>query len=190
MYKVKYMEKDIKLRKFIAATICEYFSEQINIGDNTNYGKILDKTDNQYYFKNNNFPKGSWVHKKLVKKKEDLIFNEPLKNRGWVSPKYVISAFVNPISYEKIEKYSNEMTSKMMQHGFPPIKGYPLFIDENDIKRFSNFLSGEKITENDLGKYAWVVTDGHHRVVSALNVGLPQLRTSIDYSYVDEKDFI
>jgi hypothetical protein len=178
------------LRKFVATTIREYLNENANIGDNTNYGKILDKTDTQYFFKNNNFPKGSWIHKSLVKKTDEPTFDEPLKNRGWISPDYVISAFANPISSDKIEKYSDEMRLKMMEHDFPPIKGYPIIIDEGDIERFKYFLSGEKITEDDLGRYAWVVTDGHHRVVSALNVGLPQLKTSIDYSYVDEKDFI
>jgi hypothetical protein len=33
------------IRKFIATTIREYLNENINIGDNTNYGVILDKTD-------------------------------------------------------------------------------------------------------------------------------------------------
>ena len=65
-----------------------------------------------------------------------------------------------------------------------------IIIDEGDIDRFEYFLSGKKITEKNLGEYAWVVTDGHHRVVSALEVGLPKLETTVDYSYVDEKDFI
>ncbi len=180
----------MELRKFIKTTIREYLNEQIYIGDNTNYGEILDKTNTQYFVKNNNFPKGSWIHKNLVKKIDEPIFNEPLKNKGWVSPKYVISAFANPISPNKIKKYSDEMQLKMMNHDFPPIKGYPIIIDKNDMERFEYFLSGEKIKDNDLGEYAWVVTDGHHRVVSALNVGLSQLKTIVDYSYVDEKDFI
>lgn len=180
----------MELRKFIATTIREYLNETLNIGDNSNYGKILDKTDNQFFVKNNNFPKGSWIAKGLVKKIDEPIHDEPLKNKGWISPNYVISAFANPISQEKIEKYSDEMRLNMNNHDFPPIKGYPIIIDDGDIERFEYFLSGEKIRKNDLGKYAWVVTDGHHRVVSALNVGLPQLKTLIDYSYVDEKDFI
>jgi hypothetical protein len=180
----------MELRKFIATTIREYLNEQVDIGDDTNYGKILDKTNTQYFVKNNNFPKGSWIHKSLVKKNDKPISDEPLRNKGFISPKYVISAFANPISPDKIEKYSDEMRLKLLSHNFQPIKGYPIIIDESDIERFEYFLSGEKITEKDLGKYAWVVTDGHHRVVSAFNVGLSQLKTSIDYSYVDEKDFI
>jgi len=180
----------MKLRKFIATTIGEYLNEQIDIGNNTNYGEIIDKTKSQYFVKNNNFPNGSWIHKSLVKKINEPIFDEPLKNKGLISPKYVISAFANPISPEKLEKYSNEMRLKMINHNFPPIKGYPIIIDESDIERFEYFLSGEKITDNYLGRYVWVVTDGHHRVASALDVGLTQLKTSIDYSYVDEKDFI
>lgn len=180
----------MELRKFIATTIREHLNENINIGDNTNYGEILDKTNNQFFVKNNNFPKGFWIHKSLVKKINEPINNEPLKNKGWISPNYVISAFANPTSPDKIEKYSTEMKLKMMNHNFPPIKGYPIIIDDGDIERFDYFLSGEKITENNLGEYAWVVTDGHHRVVSALEVGLPRLKTIVDYSYVDEKDFI
>lgn len=176
--------------KFIITSLNEYLNENIVIGDNTNYGKILDMTNTQIYVKNEKFPKGSWIHKSLVKKINDTIINEPLKNRGYISPEYVISAFANPISFQKIEKYSDEMKMKMMNHEFPPIKGYPIIIDENDMERFECFLSGENIKVEDIGKYAWVVTDGHHRVVSALNIGLPQLETSIDYSYVDEKDFM
>lgn len=180
----------MKLRKFIATTIREYLSENINIGDNTNYGEILDKTNNQFFVKNNNFPKGSWIHKSLIKKVDKSSLDEPLRNKGWISPNYVISAFANPISFEKIEKYSDEMKLKMMSHNFPPIKGYPIIIDESDIDRFENFLNGKKIKEKNLGEYVWVVTDGHHRVVSALKIGLPKLETIIDYPYVDEKDFI
>jgi len=180
----------MELKKIFTAIIREYLNEQIEIGDNTNYGEILDKTNTQYFVKNNNFPKGSWIHNSLIKKIDEPIIDEPLKNKGWISPKYVISAFANPISTNKIEKYSDDMGSKMMTHNFPAIKGYPIIIDENDIERYGSFLSGENITHNDLGKYVWVVTDGHHRVVSALNAQLPKLETSIDYSYVDEKDFI
>lgn len=63
----------MELRKFIATTIREHLNENINIGDNTNYGEILDKTNNQFFVKNNNFPKGFWIHKSLVKK-----INEPI----------------------------------------------------------------------------------------------------------------
>lgn len=179
----------MELRKFIKTAIRQCLNEQFDIGDKTNYGEILDKTDTQFYFKNKVFPKGSWVHKSLVKI-DDTILDVKIRNRGWIPPKYVISAFSNVISSEKIEKYSNVMSSEMMGNQFPPIKGYPIFIDDNDIERFGYFLSGEKISKDDLGKYAWVVTDGHHRVISALNVALPQLKTSIDYSYVDEEDFV
>lgn len=174
--------------KNIKTKLYDFLNESIEIGDNTNYGKILNKTETQFFVKNNNFPKGSWIHKSLVKKIDEPITEEPLKNRGFISPKYVISAFANDISPDKIEKYSDEMRLKMMLHDFPAIKGYPIIIDEDDIDRFGYFLSGEKITNDDLGKYAWVLTDGHHRVLSALNADLKQLETVIDYSYVDDKD--
>lgn len=177
----------MKSRKFIKS-MYEYLNENINIGDNTNYGKVLDKTNTQYFFKNNNFPKGSWIHKSLVNKINKSIINEPLKNKGYISPNYVISAFDNPISNDKIEKYSDDMRLNMMSHDFPPIKGYPIIIDDSYIERYGYFLNGEKITKQDLGKYAWIVTDGHHRVISALNAGLTELKTSIDYSYVDDED--
>ena len=163
---------------------------KLSIGDNTNYGEILDETDIQYYFKNNMFPKGSWIHKSIVKKDDLELKNQPLRNKGTISPEYVISAFANPIEDEKVNNYSREMEVKMLEHNFPPIKGYPIIIDENDIERYGKFLSGNDITINDVGRYAWVVTDGHHRVISALIAHLPFLKTILDYSYIDENDFI
>jgi len=175
----------MKLRNLIL----EQTNEIINIGDNTNYGEILDKTENQFFVKNNNFPKGSWIHKSLVKK-TDIKNTEPMINKGWISPHYVISAFKNVILPEKIKKYSDEMSVDMLEHNFPPIKGYPIFIDTNDIKRYEEFIDDNLITKKDLGRYAWVVTDGHHRTLAALQAGIPKLKTELDYSYVDEKDFI
>jgi len=58
------------------------------------------------------------------------------------------------------------------------------------LKGLNIFLNDEKITYNDLSRYAWIITDGHYKVVSALNVSLSQLETSIDDPYVDKKDFI
>ena len=162
----------------------------LTIGDNTNYGKIKDETDTQFYFKNDLFPKGSWIHKKLIKIDDTNNENKPLRNRGVISPELVISAFSNPLDYDKIEKYSDVMKDDMLSHNFPPIKGYPIIINDGDIMRFGEFLNGENITTKDIGKYAWIVTDGHHRVFSALKVGLPELKTILDYSYIDDNDFI
>lgn len=159
--------------------------ESIKIGDNTNLGIVEDETKTQYYIK------GTWFHKSLVKPLESPILKEPLRNRGRISPDLVISAFKNVIEPAKVERYTNIMSHDEIHHNFPPIKGFPIIIGEDDIKRYEMFLNKKYITKKDIGKYAWVTTDGHHRTLAALNVGLPYLETKLDSVYLgDEKDYI
>jgi len=99
-----------------------------------------------------------------------------------INPNLVISAFSNPIDEEKVEKYTAKMQEEMLSHDFPPIMGFPTEIDENDIGDY--FLNGNEITEDDIGKRAWKVTDGHHRTLSAINAHLPYIRTELDFSTV------
>lgn len=161
----------------------ESFTNSINIGDNTNIGIVSDKTDTQYEIDS------TWYHHSIVKP-STIVKKQVLHNRGRISPDMIISAFANPIDQEKAERYARDMEDEMMENEFPPIKGFPIKITDGDLERFGEFLSGEPITEDDLGKYAWVTTDGHHRTIAALQANLPFLRTKLDTVYMaDETDY-
>lgn len=103
-----------------------------------------------------------------------------------INPNMVISAFANEMDLDKVEKYTEIMKEQMLSHDFPPIMGYPIIISEDDLGK--NFINGEEITEDFIGQRAWVVTDGHHRVFAALEVGLPMLEVQLDYSTVTNMD--
>jgi hypothetical protein len=156
------------------------FFENINlsIGDNTNFGIITDITDTQVEIDNN------WISKKIISKKlnidKDTI--KKIHNKGKIDPNLVISAFSNPIDSNKIEEYSSQMLA--LDHNFPPILGYPTIINDDDLGK--SFINGIQISEKYFGKYAWIVTDGHHRTITALNNELPYLETKLDYSYIDD----
>ncbi len=155
----------------------------LNIGDNTNMGIIKDVTDTQFFIN------GVWYHKSLVKP-GDEVKKEPLKNRGRISPGRVISAFANEINDSKIEEYADIMTREGLLHTFPPIKGFPIIINEDDVERFGAFLSGVELKSSDIGEYAWVTTDGHHRVLAAIEANLPYLETKLDPVYLgDARDY-
>lgn len=155
-----------------------YIKENLNIGVNTNVGIIDDMTDTQYYVN------GTWYHKSIVKPSENK--REPLKNRGTIDPNMIIETFQNGIDSEKLEKYTDIMRDELLSHKFPPIKGYPIIITESNIGE--KYLNGNKVKRKDLGKYAWKITDGHHRVLSALANNLEYVETEIDYSYVNDED--
>ena len=105
-----------------------------------------------------------------------------------IHPHRIISAFANEIETSKVEAYAFDMSIKMLSHEFPPIKGYPVLIDDNDIGE--QFLTGEEITTKDIGKLCWKVTDGHHRSLAAIESNLPYLETMLDYSTItNETDF-
>jgi len=100
----------------------------------------------------------------------------------------IISAFANDIEPDKVENYTEIMKAEMLSHNFPPIMGYPVIIDEDDLE--GSFIDGSNIAETCLGKMAWMVTDGHHRSLAAIEAGLPYLEVTLDYSTItNETDF-
>ena len=157
------------------------FFDKLSIGDNTNIGIIQDETETQYQIN------GNWYHKSIVKPSKNLK-NEPLKNRGYIDTNMVIGAYQNDIDVNKLNKYIDVMKNELLSNNFPPIKGYPIIISETDIERYGEYLNGEEIQKSDIGKYAWILTDGFHRTLSALEVGLERIPTEIDYSYVNDED--
>jgi len=99
----------------------------------------------------------------------------------------ILSAFVNHIDYNKVMNYALVMNINGLNHDFPPIKGYPGIIDENDIGQY--FLNEKEVDETHLGCLVWFVTDGHHRTLAAIEANLPHLETEIDYNCITtEKD--
>ena len=94
-----------------------------------------------------------------------------------VSVDRVISSFSNPIDLEKLDVY----TKMLKYNGHPPaIAGYPAFIDEGDVGDY--FMTGESITEDHIGEMAFYVTDGHHRVLAAIEAGKECLLAEPDRS--------
>lgn len=83
-----------------------------------------------------------------------------------VRPSRMISAFCNPVDPEKVDVYA-QMTRYSDP---PPIHGYPSIIDESDVGNY--FMTGEPVTEEDIGRWAWYVTDGHHRTCAAVQAGI------------------
>lgn len=105
-----------------------------------------------------------------------------------INPRMIISAFTNEIDSEKVEDFTQVMQSEMLSHTFPPIKGFPTIIDEDDLEGW--FVDGRSIPETCLGKLAWKVTDGHHRSLAAIAARLPYVETTLDYTAItNEKDF-
>lgn len=156
----------------------QYINENLKIGDNTNVGIIDDMTDTQYYIN------GSWYHKSIVKPSD---IKPKLVNRGRIAPNMVISGFANSIDRNKVEEYYHIFIESGLDNDFPPIKGYPIIITEDDIDRYGVFLDDREITKSDIGKYAWIVTDGWHRTLAALKANIPYLETKIDFAYGDKE---
>lgn len=155
-------------------------------GDNTNIGVIQEEYGNQ--FKIN----GNWYHKSLVKaenkktdKKSGKFYNGILVPET-INPKFVISAFSNPIDENKVKEYTMIMQQEMLSHSFPPITGFPTIIDDSDVGDY--FMSGEEITKEHIGKQVWKVWDGHHRVLSAIDVNLPYIKVKLEHSAITNQD--
>lgn len=148
------------------------FLERLKIGDSTQLGIIEDETDSQVKIN------GQWYARHIVKKGKA----PKIKNRKRISPNYIVPTFDNTIDTIKLEKYINIMKSKMLGHPFPPISGFPDFIDESMIG--SEFLNGKIINKNDIGKYVWRITDGHHRALAAIDANIPYLETKCDFAYI------
>ena len=75
----------------------------------------------------------------------------------------IISAFANGIDPEKVYVYK-----KMLDYGSEPpgILGFPSFVTVDDVGEY--FMTGEQITPEHIGEIAFKVTDGHHRVLAAV----------------------
>ena len=83
-----------------------------------------------------------------------------------VSTSRMISAFCNPVDPEKVDTYA-----RMMRYSEPPaIHGYPSIIDERDVGNY--FMDDVPITKDDIGRWVWYVTDGHHRTYAAIQAGI------------------
>lgn len=105
-----------------------------------------------------------------------------------IDPRLIISAFDNEIDQQKVEDFTVILKLDMLGHNFPEIAGFPHIIDENDLSK--EFLCGDPVTEEYIGKLAWMVTDGHHRSLAAIAAQLPYFPTTLDYNTItDEKDF-
>lgn len=101
----------------------------------------------------------------------------------------IISAFANPVDYRKVEDYALTMQIEMLSHSFPPIKGYPFIISEEDTETGECFMNGNPIEAEHIGQIAWKVTDGHHRTLAAIEANLPHLEVELDYSCItDQKE--
>lgn len=94
----------------------------------------------------------------------------------------IISAFANDMDQEKVQQYTEIMKAEMLSHNFPPIQGYPIIIEEDDLEGW--FIDGSNIPETMLGKQVWKVTDGHHRSLAAIAAKLPYLHVELDYSTI------
>jgi hypothetical protein len=105
-----------------------------------------------------------------------------------ISPKMIISAFQNLVDNEKVQEYSEKMKEEMLSHDFPPIEGYPRIIDQDDVDSNIEFLNGDQVTEEYIGKMAWMVTDGHHRSLAAIEANLPYLEVKLDYSTITDPE--
>lgn len=148
------------------------------VGDLTNLGVIDDVTETQYYIN------GTWFHKSLVKPSEELI--KPKRNiPTQIDPNLVVSAFENEMDWNKVNDYTDKMTADMMQHEFPPIKGFPSEITDEDVGGV--WMNGDEITSDDVGKKIWKVTDGHHRTIAAINSALPYIETELDYATITDE---
>ena len=99
----------------------------------------------------------------------------------------IISAYANEIDWEKVEKYTHVMSSEMLSHSFPAIWGFPALIDEDHVGQ--EFLSRQPIEAHHIGQLAWIVTNGHHRSLAAINAGLPYIDVELEFSTItSEKD--
>ena len=155
--------------------------ENLSIGDNTNVGIITDITDTQYEVNGED-----WYHKSIVELVNKESSKDPINNRGTIDPNRCISAFSNPIDPDKVNEYTKVMTG--LDHPFPPIQGYPDIITRDDLDRGFKFMNGDEVVMDDVKSYVWFVTDGHHRVTTALRNDIPHLDTVIDKAYSPEHD--
>lgn len=154
--------------------------EDFGIGDETEIGIVQDVTDKQVEIND------KWYAKEIIKKGN---YKKELHNRKRIDPNLVISAFVNPIDKNSVEYYEKIFNSKRLNHNLKPILGFPDILNKDDIGK--TFMNGESVTKEMVGKYVWILTDGHHRVTAAINTDLPYLETKLELKYLgNEEDYI
>lgn len=108
----------------------------------------------------------------------------------FINPRKIISAFQNEIDELKVKNYSeilheysvNPEYAGRWDEIFPPILGFPSRINEEDIG--SETLSGDIITEENIGEIYWNVTDGHHRSLAYINQKTNRIPVYIDKSTI------
>ena len=160
---------------------------ELGVGDYTNMlGEIQEETESQ--FKIN----GNWYHKsivhsapKLTDKKSGEFYNG-IKIPKTVSTDLLVSAFENPIDWDKVEVYTVKMKADALSHEFPKVTGFPAIIDDSDVGGY--FLNGNEITESDIGKQIWKVWDGHHRSIAAINAKLPYVEVELYRAAITNQD--
>ena len=176
-------ELNISHEKYEGGGSIDDFTE----GDYTNVGIVEDVTKTQVK------ANGEWYHKSIVRKVDNKktpkdsnanYYNDLIVPKR-IDPNKVISAFANPIDYNKVEKYASVFKEEMLSHNFPKITGYPYEIEKEDVGSY--FLSGKEITKKEVGEKVWKVWEGHHRVLAAIEAELPYLETELEYSAITEK---
>lgn len=106
-----------------------------------------------------------------------------------ISPFEIVSAFENAIDDNKIEQYTNNMLETYdFEYTFPPIKWFPLIIDEDIINKYQFFLSWKEIPNDYIWKKIWAVTDWHHRVISACNAHKKYIDLELDRSTITNEN--
>jgi len=108
-----------------------------------------------------------------------------------ISPLKLIPWFENPIE-NKVYDYIDAMNETYdIEYTFPPIKGYPIQITEDDV--WTELITGidqdiRYITEEDINDIFWVVTDWFHRSVAAITTGKKYIDVELDRNSITNQD--
>jgi hypothetical protein len=95
----------------------------------------------------------------------------------------LISAFSNPLDYDKLAEYTAILSELGCYHEFPEILGYPSVIGDREIEDEElYFINGDPITEDLRGEACWYVTDGHHRANAACEANIQVWDCKLDYN--------
>lgn len=107
-----------------------------------------------------------------------------------INPRYIISAFENPVNSSTVDEYTEVMMNEYdTEYTFPPIMWYPSIITEDTIDEYYEFINWNEILRSDIWKVAWFVTDWHHRSMAANNAWKRYIDVELDRSTItDEKE--
>jgi hypothetical protein len=67
----------------------------------------------------------------------------------------------NEMDWDKVEEFKRIYQDTEWLDPFPPIQGYFTTLDESDL--WKTFVTGQQVSEEDIGKEAFQTYDGHHR---------------------------